>query len=70
MDECKKVFEKLKIVLMSNLALTHFNLNKQIYVASDTSNFGLGAVILHKEDDKLKRIQHVLRTLLLVEMNL
>ena len=54
---------------MSNLALTHNNLNKQIYVTSDASNSGLGAVILHKEDGKLKPIQYVSRTLLPAEMN-
>ena len=31
--------------------------------------FGFGAVILHKEDVKLKAIQHVSRTLFLAEMN-
>ena len=67
-DECKTAFEKLKTVLKSNLALTHYNPNKQIYVASDASNFSLGAVILHKEDGKLKPI-HVLRMLLPLEMN-
>ena len=59
-DECKKAFEKLKTALTSNLALTHYNPNKQIYVASDPSNSCLGAVILHKEDGKLKSIQHAL----------
>ena len=54
---------------MSNLALTHYNPNKQIYVASDVSNFDLGAVILQKEDGRLKPIQHVSRTLLPAEMN-
>ena len=68
-DKYKKAFEKLKTALTSNLALTHCNPNKQIYVANDASNFGLGAVILHKEDGKLKPIQHVARTLLPVEMN-
>ena len=68
-DECEKAFEKLKTALTSNLVLTHYNLNKQIYVASDASNFGLGAVIFHKEDGKLKPIQHVSRTLLPAEMN-
>ena len=68
-DECKKAFEELKTTLTSNLALTHYNPNKQIYVASDASNSGLGTVILQKEDDKLKPIQHVSRTLLPAEMN-
>ena len=67
-DECEKAFEKLKSALTSNLALTHYNPNKQIYVTSDASNFGLGAVILHKEESKLKPIQHVSRTLLPAEM--
>ena len=49
--------------------MTHYDPNKRIYVASDASNFGLGAVILHKEDGKLKPIQHVSRTLLPAEMN-
>ena len=41
-----------------------------MYVVSDTSNFGLGAVLLHKEEDsKLKPIHHALRTLLLTEMS-
>ena len=68
-DECKKVFEKLKTALTSNLALTHYNPNKQIYVASDSSNFSLEVVILHNEDGKLKPIQRVSRTLHPAEMN-
>ena len=69
-DECKKKpFEKLKTLLTSNSALTHYNPNKQIYIASDSRNSGLEAVILHKEDGKLKPLQHVLRMLLSVEMN-
>ena len=68
MDEWKKAFEKLKTLLTSNLALTHYKPNTQIYVASNASNSGLGAVILHKEDGKLKPIQHESRTLLPAEM--
>ena len=68
-DESKKAFDKLKTALMSNLALIHYKHNKQIYVVSDTSNFGLGAVILHKDGSKLKPIQHVSKTLLPAEMN-
>ena len=67
-DECKKAIKKLKTALTSNLALTHYNPNKQIYVAGNASNFSLGAVILHKEDGKLKPIQYVSKTLLPAEM--
>ena len=49
--------------------MTHYNPNKQIYVASDQSNFCLGAVIFHREDGKLKPIQHESRMLLPAEMN-
>ena len=63
--KCKKTFEKLKTALTSNLALTHYSTNKQIYVASDASNSSLGA----KEDGKLKLIQHTSRTLLPAEIN-
>ena len=65
-DECKKAFEKLKTALTSNLALIHYNPNKQIYVASYS---GLRVVILHKEDGKLKLIQDASRTLLTEEIN-
>ena len=68
-DECTKAFEKLKTALTSNLALTRYNPNKQIYVASDARNSDLEAVILHKEDGKLKPIQYASRTLLPAEIN-
>ena len=49
--------------------MTHYNPDKQIYVACDASNSGLGEIILHKEDGKLKPIQHASGTLLPAEMN-
>ena len=65
----KSVFVKLKTALTSNLTLTDYNPNKQ-YVASNTSNFDLGVVLQHKEEDgKLKLIHHASRTLLPAEMN-
>ena len=69
MDKCKKAFEKIKTAQTVNLALTHYNPNKQVYIASNQSNFGLGVVIRYKEDGKLKPIQHVSRTLHPAEMN-
>ena len=61
--------EKSKTAQRFYLALTHYNSDKQIYVASDANNFELGAVRLHKKDGKLKLSQHVSRVLLAVEMN-
>ena len=55
---------------MSDLILTHYNPNKEVYVASDASNLGLGAILLHKEKDgQLKDVHHVLSTLLPAEIN-
>ena len=34
---------------MSDLMLTHYNPNKETYVASDASNLGLGAVFLQRK---------------------
>ena len=48
--DCQKGFDNLKTALASDLTLTHYVPNKEIYVASDASNLGLGAVLLHKED--------------------
>ena len=62
-DHCQKVFVKLKTAITSNLTLTHYNPNKQMYFESNASNFGLGAVLLHKEDGKLKPIHHASRTI-------
>ena len=40
------------------------------YVATDASNLGLGAILLHKEDNgQLKAVSHPSRTLLLAERN-
>ena len=47
--DCQKAFNNLKLTL--DLTLTHYKPNKGIYVASDASNRGLGAVLLHKEKD-------------------
>ena len=41
---------------MSDLTLMHNDLNK-IYVASNASNLGLGAVHLHKEKDGLLKAE-------------
>uniref|UniRef100_A0A1I7WFN4 RT_RNaseH_2 domain-containing protein n=1 Tax=Heterorhabditis bacteriophora TaxID=37862 RepID=A0A1I7WFN4_HETBA len=42
------VFERVKEVLSSKLSLTHFDQNLDIIVAADASDYGIGAVILHK----------------------
>ena len=55
---------------MSDLSLVHYDPNKEIYTVVDASNLGLGAVLLHKEDNgQLKAIAHASRMLLLAEKN-
>ena len=71
MDECKKSLREIKTCANVKLCFdTLYNPNKQIYVASDVRNLGLGVVILHKEDGKLKPIQHVAKTQLPAEIEL
>ena len=61
---------KIKKILTSDLFLTHYNLDLEIIVASDTSSYGIGVCILHKMNDgTTKPIAHVSRALLLAEKN-
>ena len=55
-------------ILRSALSLTHYYAKKDIIVASEARNLGLGTVILHKESNcQIKAIEHASRTLLLAE---
>ena len=61
--KCQKAFDKIKNILMSDL-LTHFDLKLENVVASDASEYGIRAVILHKfEDGSTKPVAHASRTL-------
>ena len=54
-DKCQKAFKKIKEIF-------------EIVVASDVSNYGIGAVILHKhKDGTTKAVAHASRSLLLSE---
>lgn len=48
-------FEKLKKILSSDLALTHYDPKKKIIVAADASSYGMGAVLMHEFSDGTKR---------------
>ncbi|MFG1588229.1 RNase H-like domain-containing protein, partial [Staphylococcus aureus] len=41
----QQAFEKLKGILKSNLLLTHYDPSKEIVIAADACDYGIGAVI-------------------------
>ena len=50
--ECEKALQEIKICLLSDLALAHFVLKKELIVASDASDYGIGAVLLYRLEDE------------------
>lgn len=69
-NECKIAFEKAKGILISDLALTHFDPKLPIMVAADASQHGIGAVISHKfPDGNIKAIEHASKALTKAERN-
>ncbi|CAH8529728.1 unnamed protein product [Dicrocoelium dendriticum] len=68
--ECQQSFDTVKTALSSDLLLTHFNPNLEIVVASDASNYGVGAVISHVfPGGEEKAIAHAARSLTVAEKN-
>ncbi|KHJ98390.1 hypothetical protein OESDEN_01620 [Oesophagostomum dentatum] len=62
--DCNDAFEKAKDVLASPLLLTHYNPKQELIVAVDASEYGIGAVILHRFADETKKaISHSSRNL-------
>ncbi|CAI2734266.1 unnamed protein product [Schistosoma spindalis] len=68
--ECQVSFEKVKQILASDLLLTHYDPKLELVVAADASDYGIGAVILHKfPNGSQKAIFHASRTLTVAEKN-
>ena len=62
--------KKIFLILISDLFLAHFNPKQEIVVASDTSDYRIGAIILHRfEDGMTKSASHASRTFLPAEKN-
>ncbi|ETN85271.1 eukaryotic aspartyl protease [Necator americanus] len=69
-EECEAAFNRAKIVLASDLLLTHFDLSLNIIAAADASDHGIGAVILRRMPDGTeKAIWHASRSLTAAERN-
>ena len=68
--ECQDAFQRAKDVLASDLLLTHYDPTKEIVIAADASEYGIGAVISHRfSDGTEKAIHHACRSLTAAEKN-
>ncbi|XP_055584806.1 uncharacterized protein K02A2.6-like [Uranotaenia lowii] len=69
-EDCQKSFDKFKKLLQSDLLLTHYNPKLEMIVAADASQYGIGAVLLHRfPDGSIKAVCHASRTLTSAEKN-
>ncbi|CAH8550749.1 unnamed protein product [Dicrocoelium dendriticum] len=69
-SECEVSFNEIKSLLTSDLLLTHYDPSRDIVVASDASDKGMGAVISHVyADGSQKAIAHAARSLTTAEKN-
>ncbi|WKY12958.1 hypothetical protein Q1695_004069 [Nippostrongylus brasiliensis] len=63
-SECQNSFEKAKKILASPLLLTHYDPKLELIVAADASDYGVGAVLLHRfPDGTEKAVSHASRSL-------
>uniref|UniRef100_A0A5S6QZD2 RNA-directed DNA polymerase n=1 Tax=Trichuris muris TaxID=70415 RepID=A0A5S6QZD2_TRIMR len=67
-SDCQATFDKAKLLLNSDLLLTHYNAAMEVVVAADASEKGVGAVIMHRfPDGREKAIAHASRALTAAE---
>ena len=67
-QEDEQIFTSLKTRLTSTDTLVHYDSNKEVYLATDASEKGLGSVLFHKHgDNTLRPIAYASRTLNEVE---
>lgn len=69
-SEEEKAFESAKSMLKSPQLLVHYDINKELVLTCDASNWGVGAVLSHRMDDGTERpIRYASRTLTSAEQN-
>ena len=67
---CERALQNIKKILISVLLFAHFDPKQEITVATDMSDYGIGAVISHRfEDGMTKLVTYASRTLLPIEKN-
>ena len=54
-EECQNAFNDLKREICQATTLVHFDAKLPIILATDASNYGLGAVIMHRYQDGIER---------------
>ncbi|CAF1443856.1 unnamed protein product [Rotaria sp. Silwood1] len=66
--QCENTFKSIKEILISPLALVHYDPALPLVMAADASNVGVGAVIFHRYPNGSERvIAHASKTLTLTE---
>ena len=69
-DQCQSSFQQLKRHLAESTTLVHFDRQLPIILATDASNYGIGAVLMHRYPDGSERpIDHASKTLSSAEKN-
>jgi hypothetical protein len=67
---CQQEFDSIKVILNSELLVTHCDPSLQVIAAADASEHGLGAVIQHRgPDGSVKAIAHASCSLKTAEQN-
>ncbi|CAF3680882.1 unnamed protein product [Rotaria sordida] len=69
-QECQQAFDNLLQEIANTTTLAHFDAQLPIILATDASNYGIGAVIMHRYPDGSERpIAHASKTLTAAERN-